>query len=63
MAGEGLQDRINRLKLEGKVADREEQAEGQSGSGQAADPGPVHANEHWRALYARVRAVTEGLRR
>lgn len=25
--------------------------------------GPLRANEHWKALYARIREVTENLRR
>ncbi|MFF2888452.1 hypothetical protein [Paenibacillus sp. NPDC057967] len=63
MAGEGLQDRINRLNLEGKRADQGDSAGSHGDSLQSADPGPVHANEHWRAFYARVREIMEGLRR
>lgn len=63
MAGEGLQERINRLKLDSKTSLQEKQDGGQFASREIADPGPAHANEHWRAFYARVRDLTEGLRR
>ncbi|RJE84679.1 hypothetical protein D3P07_22400 [Paenibacillus sp. 1011MAR3C5] len=63
MAGEGLQDRINRLNLEGKREGQADPAGSQEESEQLADPGPVHASEHWQAFYARVREITEGLRR
>ncbi|RJX37882.1 hypothetical protein D3P09_17465 [Paenibacillus pinisoli] len=63
MAGEELQDRINRLNLDGRKKERTESAGSEAGGRQPLDPGPVHANEQWRSLYARVREVTEALRR
>lgn len=63
MAGEELQDRINRLNLDGRKKEPAEAAESEADGQQPLDPGPVHASEQWRSLYARVREVTEGLRR
>ena len=58
MAEETLKDREGRLKLSRL------QSEADLRKNQAAVPlGPPHANEHWKALYARISEVTAGLRR
>lgn len=58
-----MQERIHRLNLDGRKKEQAEAAESETGGQQPLDPGPVHASEQWRSLYARVREVTEGLRR
>ena len=58
MNNDSLKEREERLQL----ARREQQADiAEEKDGKPA--GPPHANEHWKALYARIREVTEGLRR
>ncbi|RIX52479.1 hypothetical protein D3P08_13485 [Paenibacillus nanensis] len=59
---DSLKDREDRLQL----ARRDQQAESpgaQTERPPAPPPGPPRANEQWKALYARIREVTEGLRR
>ncbi|MFD0586422.1 hypothetical protein ACFQZE_00285 [Paenibacillus sp. GCM10027627] len=65
MAEESLRERASRLKLAGRESDNrddrmEEEAGEEAGTEEAV--GPPEASDHWRALYARVREVTEKLR-
>ncbi|MCR2804317.1 hypothetical protein [Paenibacillus soyae] len=63
MAGDTLKEREGRLKLERGQQDAPS-GEGGAANAEAAEPlGPPHANEHWKALYARISEVTAALRR
>lgn len=63
MAGDTLKEREGRLKLE-RAQSEAPPREGDAAKGETAGPlGPPHANENWKALYARISEVTAGLRR
>jgi hypothetical protein len=59
MAEETLKDREGRLKL----TRLQSEADLRRNEAPAAQLGPPHANEHWKALYERISEVTAGLRR
>ncbi|MEK3883106.1 hypothetical protein [Paenibacillus sp. PL2-23] len=63
MTGDTLKEREGRLQLARAAAKGEPRSEGDETTPAAANPpGPADSNEQWKALYARIREVTEGLR-